>query len=156
MTIREATGDDKHRLVEMAARFLLETPYGRLFDDKATPDTIARLIDQVLTFGAIFVAEETGPGRYGRTALKLTGMLAIVVVPHPLTGRNYAEEIAWWVEPEHRIGRVGPNLLRSAEEWATTKGANMCKMVAPEGSSVGGFYERLGYQPVETAYLKRL
>lgn len=162
MTLREATPADKPRLIEMAVRFLLESRYGELFDEQATPATIATLIDQVLQLGVIIVAEvleAPGPAEIINgvpSRWKLVGMLAIVVVPHPLTGRTYADEIAWWVEPAHRGGLVGPKMLRSAEQWATTKGANMCKMVAPAGSTVGAFYERMGYQAVETAFIKRI
>lgn len=154
--IREATLDDAPRLVEMATRFLLETRYGAMFDNRATPVTIGGLVEQVLRFGAIFVAEVTVPYADGSSETKLIGMLAIVVVPHPLTGLAYADEIAWWVEPEHRGGSIGPHILRSAETWARQKGANMVKLVAPAGSRVGTFYERVGYQAVETAFIKTI
>lgn len=152
MQIREATEADIPRLIEMAVRFLLESRYGETFDNAATPDAIGRLVRQVLTFGTIFVAEnDIGPG-----AQAVVGMLAIVIVPHPLTGKNYADEIAWWVEPNARGGTIGPKMLRAAEQWATTNGANMVKMVAPSGTSVGEFYEKLGYEVVETAYIKTI
>lgn len=160
--IRHATDADKPRLIEMAARFLLETPYGRLFDERATPMSLSELIGNVLALGVIFVAEVSVgcaflcPGCTARCApsLKLVGMLAIVAIPHPMTGRTYADEIAWWVEPEHRHGTLGPKMLREAEDWAISQGANMLKMVAPAGSTVGRFYEHVGYRPVETAYIK--
>lgn len=160
--IRFATLDDKPRLIEMAVRFLLETEYGRMFDDRATPAMIDKLITNVLSLGAIVVAEiEELHGNIAGSAplesrFKLVGMLAIVALPHPLTGGIYAEEIAWWVEPEHRHGTLGPKMLRSAEDWATRNGAKMCKMVAPAGSQVGAFYEHIGYRAVETAYIKRI
>lgn len=159
MTIRLAMEADKLRLIEMAERFLRETQYGRLFDDKATPQTIGELITNVLTLGAIVVAEigSLRDGEGGRDVGPpiLIGMLAIVALPHPLTGVIYGEEICWWVEPEHRHGTIGPKMLREAEDWATRNGANSCKMVAPAGSTVGDFYERIGYTLVESAYLKR-
>lgn len=153
MVLRLATTDDKPRLIEMSARFLLGSPYGAFFDNQATPDSIAVLIDNVLILGAIIVAEIEIVDEHRR---ELVGMLAIVALPHPLTGRKYADEIAWWVEPEHRGGTLGPKMLRAAEDWATRNGANMVKMVAPAGSDVGSFYERIGYSVVETAYIKRI
>lgn len=153
-TIREATPADKFRLVEMASRFLLESQYGEMFENRATPEKIGALVDQVLQIGAVFVAEvpltHTEEDRF-----ELVGMLAIVVVPNLFTGYPVAEEIAWWVEPEHRgKGTIGPKLLRSAEAWATSRGANMVKMVAPAGSAVGFFYERMGYRLAESAFIK--
>lgn len=159
--IRTATPADKFRVVEMASRFLLESQYGEMFENRATPDKIGALVDQLLKVGVIFVAEladddprwQQGAGPHPA----IVGMLAIVVVPNLFTGFPVAEEIAWWVEPEHR-GKltIGPKLLRSAEDWATSHGANMVKMVAPAGSTVGVFYERMGYQPAETAFIKRI
>ena len=174
----------------MAVRFLLESHYGELFDNQATPAKVAELIDNVMALGVIIVAADNPQQRayleelkglddaaraarvmqmstsqkailnwgddYGPTKAPLIGMLAIVAIPHPLTGRTYAEEIAWWVEPEHRGGLIGPKMLRHAEEWATRNGANVVKMVAPAGSDVGKFYEATGYQAVETAFIKRI
>jgi len=166
MKIREANLEDSFRLVEMATRFLLESRYGELFSVSATPDSIGELVKNVLQLGAIFVAEvEDGdrelPHWHDRDTCKIcktsiVGMLAIVILPHPLTGVPYADEIAWWVEPEHRGGLIGPHMLRRAEEWATRNGANVVKMVAPAGSTVGAFYERRGYRAVETAYIKTI
>lgn len=155
MNLRLATAEDKPRLIEMAVRFLLESSYGEFFDAWATPQSISVLIDNVLRFGAILVAEvpltHTEEDR-----VELVGMLALIALPHPLTGQIYADEIAWWVDPEHRGGTLGPKMLRAAEDWATTNGANMVKMVAPAGSTVGSFYERIGYRPVESAFIKRI
>jgi hypothetical protein len=158
MMIRKATPADKPRLIEMAVRFLLESPYGALFDNQATPDAIGTLVDNVISLGVIIVAEvDRGGGLFGsKPDPKLVGMLAAVALPHPLTGKTCAEEMAWWVEPEHRGGLLGPKMLRVFEEWATRNGANMVKMVAPAGSTVGTFYEHIGYQAVETAFIKRI
>jgi GNAT superfamily N-acetyltransferase len=174
LIIREAKLEDAFRVREMATRFLLDSQYGALFNNQTTPEAIGSLIENVLRLGAIFVAEvDSGarvpgvcvsidgeewhaPGGCETCRPRIVGMLAIVLIPHPLSGQLLAEEIAWWVEPEHRGGSIGPKMLRSAEEWATTNGANMVKMVAPAGSTVGAFYERIGYQAVETAYVKAL
>jgi GNAT superfamily N-acetyltransferase len=162
MTIREATPEDIPRLIEMATRFLLDTRYGSLFDNQATPVTIAQLIIQVMAIGVIYVADCQMFTRMVDSDVVeqgdpyLVGMLAIVCLPHPLTGKPYADEIAWWVEPQHRGGSIGPKMLRAAEDWATTNGANMVKMVAPADTTVGKFYERMGYQAVETAYIKTI
>lgn len=159
MIIREAILEDAFRIREMATRFLLDSQYGELFHNERTPDAIGKLIEQVMAIGTIFIAEhEQNAPRWvqGLDAHRVVGMLAIVIVPHPLSGEKVAEEIAWWVEPQARGGMVGPHMLRSAEEWATRNGANVVKMVAPAASAVGIFYERSGYRAVETAYIKRI
>jgi len=147
MTIRPATRDDGTRVIEMALRFLEETPYGVTLSG-ATPSSLAAVFEAVLELGVIFVAESC----CGR----LDGFLAIAALRHPLTGRLYADEIAWWVEPEARRGTVGARLLAEAEAWARARQLGLVKMAAPAGSHVGRFYERMGYQAVETAYQKTL
>lgn len=153
MRIREATVDDTPRLIEMAARFLLSSHYGELFSVETTPALLATLIVNVLSMGVILVAEVD---EFPTEKKTLVGMLAMVALPHVFTGKKLAEEVAWWVEPEHRGGTLGPKMLRQGEEWATRNGANMVKMVAPAGSTVGEFYEHIGYRPVETAYIKSI
>lgn len=152
-TIRQATTLDKARLIELATRFLVESRYGALFTD-SSPAQIGTLIDNVLTLGTILVAEVVEDRSNDVREYAIVGMLAIVALPHPLAGGTVAEEIAWWVEPEYRGGTLGPKMLREAEDWATRNGAVMVKMVAPAGSTVGNFYERIGYEAVETAYIK--
>jgi len=149
MTIRAATPADTPELLRMARSFLEATPYGRLF--KATPDSLEALVGLLFSFGdqaTILVAEDAG---------FVYGMLAIVASPHPFNGKQYADEVVWWVDPTARgAGLAGPKLLRCAEDWARARNCYMVKMVAPFGSTVGGFYERLGYTPIETAYAKTL
>lgn len=120
----------------------------KLSDDDRLRAVMAMSTTQkaVLNFG-----DEYGPNKPA-----LVGMLAIVALPHPLAGGKVAEELAWWVEPEWRQGLLGPKMLREAEAWATRNGAVMVKMVAPAGTDVGEFYERIGYQAVETAYIKSI
>jgi GNAT superfamily N-acetyltransferase len=164
--IREATAADKFRLVEMTTRFILESQYHHWLAG-ATPERISDYVDAVLERGVIFVAEgrrrnccdlypdcecDVLVSRPG----ELIGMLAILPFKHPLTDRLVAEEFAWWVEPEHRKGAVGPRLLRHMEHWCAEKTLHMVKMVAPAGTSVGAFYEKCGYQALETHWIKVL
>jgi GNAT superfamily N-acetyltransferase len=129
----------------MVGHFLVSTPYGKLL--AFVPAVVVNLAGWVLEHGHIVVGERDGV---------LVGFIALVAAPHPISGEPVAEELAWWVEPSARRGRLSYYLLRSAEDWARQKGLSMLKMVAPSGSTVGAFYERLGYSPVETAYIKRL
>lgn len=144
MRVREATADDTARLVEMAQRFLAESRYGQLFG--ADPLRLGALVATCLALGVIFVAEvEDG----------IIGMLALVAVPDPFSDVRYADEIAWWVEPAHRAGIVGPRLLMRAQNWTRSQRLPFLKMVAPADTQVGGFYERVGFRAIETSYIKR-
>lgn len=148
MTIRDATTADVPALIRMARAFLEATPYGRMF--KATPESLEALLAflfQLGDRGAILLAVDDDGQPFG--------MLVIVAAETPFDGRLYADEIVWWVDPTGRGQlRAGPLLLRAAEEWARERKCYMVKMVAPIPSTVGGFYERLGYSAIETAYAK--
>jgi GNAT superfamily N-acetyltransferase len=161
--IREATAADKFRLVEMTTRFILESQYHHWLAG-ATPERIGDYVDAVLERGVIFVYERLlftnihhlAAGAPIDERRELIGMLAILPFKHPLTDRLVAEEFAWWVEPEHRKGAVGPRLLRHMEHWCAEKTLHMVKMVAPAGTAVGAFYEKCGYQALETHWIKVL
>jgi len=144
--IREATVADTDRLVEMTMRFLTTTDYGRLLGVNVT--CIRKLVSLVLQHGVVFVGETWKH--------ELIGMIALTALPHLLTGEAFAEEQAWWVEPEHRGGSLGPRLLAAAEAWSRENNLKMIKVVAPEGGDVGKFYTKLGYHAIETAYVKAL
>lgn len=169
--IREATADDVEAIVTMGLRFLLSPAYRHI----CTPEPVAlvNVVNILLERGVIFVADLAAvvPGvcvdidgqRWhpagGCAACKpnLVGMICILVAGHPFTGQLYGDEVAWWVEPEYRTGRIGYNLLRTAEDWSRQNGLSVLKMVAPAGSpEVGTFYERVGFTLVESAYQKQL
>lgn len=144
--IRLAGETDRPWLVAMGLRFVQSTSYAALMP--ITPAAVHILIDNLLEQGVIFVAVlEDRP----------IGMLAGRLMPSgPEMPLSVAEEVAWWVEPEHRDGRAGYQLLCHFEGWAVQSGADVCKMVAPAGTTVGGFYERRGYRAVETVFAKVL
>jgi len=143
--IEKATDDDIGRVRMMGLRFLGTNPFG----SPAPPD-LARLdvaIGVCLATGTILLAK--------LPTWKTVGMLALYTIPHPLTGERTAEEIAWWVEPEHRSDRVGVKLLGAGIEWARQVGVSCLRMNAPAGSKVGIVLERHGFRPIETAHVLR-
>jgi GNAT superfamily N-acetyltransferase len=155
--IRPATEADSDQLVAMALEFLESVPaYAQL---KPTAEAITAVVALILSLGdqgIILVAEAPGSptGGMGDYPACLVGAIALIGVPHPLSGRSFADEVAWWVRPSLRGALVGPQLLVAGENWALGKGLSMIKMIAPIPSSVGRFYESRGYTAVETAYVK--
>lgn len=160
MKVRLGTIDDIDRIVEMSINFLTSTPFGRLIGGDAKPEMLAQMIAVTLAQGVIMVADadvETIIDGDTFTEQRVIGMLALYVATHPLTGLPMGDEIAWWVEPEHRKGRAGWMLYRATERWALEHGLSMIKMVSPANEpSVGAFYVKIGYTPAETVYLKSL
>jgi len=145
VTLREATWDDQAAVLGLASHFLDATRYGQLF--LADANHMVRLFDACLKAGVIVLAEVDG---------QPIGFLALIVVEHLMSGERMGEELAWWVEPTARRGKVGLLLLSAVEDWLRAHGVGVLKMVAPAWSRVGHTYERWGFEAVETAYVRRL
>ena len=159
MILRPATVDDRAAVVALALHFHASTPYGSLVT--VDPLRIGYLFDLALADGVVFVAE-CAPLHDDFTddmtrGLVVVAFLGLTVLELAVSGDRYAEELAWWVEPAYRTGTLGPRLLRMAEDWAVAQGCAFVKMGAPEGQpAVGRWYQRQGYQAVETAFMKRV
>lgn len=160
MKARLGTADDIDRIVEMSERFLALTLFGKLIGGLVSPRKLGEMVATCLNRGAIFVVEadvSTFVDGDVFTEQQVVGMLALFVAEHPFTGQPFGDEVAWWVEPEHRKGRAGFLLYRECLSWARANGVASLKFVAPADSpDVGAFYVRQGFTPAETVYLKSL
>ena len=158
MILRPATIADRDAVVALALHFHASTPYGSLVT--VDPLRIGYLFDLALASGVVFVAESglpDDPDGEPVPASAVVAFLGLTVLELAVSGDRYAEELAWWVEPAYRSGTLGPRLLRMAEDWAVAQGCAFVKMGAPEGQpAVGRWYQRQGYQAVETAFMKRV
>lgn len=146
ITIARATADDYETIRQLCLGLYLEHPFTK---DRPTPAfdqwdaAIAACLDQ----GVVLLAT--------RVQAPAVGILALYRCTHPITGADVAEELAWWVAPEHRNGQAGLSLLRAGVAWATTSGVSYLRMAAPFESRVGTILRRLKFTPVETAFVKR-
>lgn len=140
--IRPATHLDVNALVEMGRQFLLTTPYRHLIAEN--PEQMAVLVGQLIDHatGVVLVADHDGA---------LTGMIGLLVTAHHLSAEPIAMEAFWW----STTPGDGVRLLRSAEQWATARGAVAMQMVAPD-DRVGALYARMGYDLIERGYMRRL
>lgn len=140
MTIRAATVDDIPVMVAMGSRFVASSSYRDVVSDN--PAAMAELGATLIagTHSRIFVSERGG---------SITGMLAMVVYAHPISGTRTAGEVFWWVEPSQRGD--GLRLFRHAEDWAAEMGAEQIQMIAPT-EQLERVYRRLGFQPVERIF----
>jgi GNAT superfamily N-acetyltransferase len=69
-----------------------------------------------------------------------------------------AQEDLVFVTPEHRKGRVGAGLIQFADSHLAAEGCQTCSRhvkTAPE-LDFGPLLERLGYEPVDRIFIKRL
>jgi GNAT superfamily N-acetyltransferase len=147
VTIRPGQPGDEHELVRMAGNFLRSSPYGEVLPFR--PEVLRALVDTLLEQGVVLVAEDRGA--------VLVGMIVGMAFPEPIAHEIMLDELAWWVDDEHRGSSVGPRLLAAWEAWARQHGVDLLRMVAPRGApSVAGYYTRQGYQPIDMAFVKRL
>lgn len=147
--IRKATQEDVPAIVEMVGHFMAakvgDTIYGQVLTFR--PKKVEQLARAVIERGLLLVAVVDN---------QVVGMLAGFPLEDVVAGTPMFDELVWWVEPAHRNGSIGPRLVAQAEKWARQKGLRLFKMVAPAGSGVGDYYEKMGYEAVESSYVKRL
>jgi GNAT superfamily N-acetyltransferase len=152
MHIRPATVADRAAVVGLGLQFATTMPAFLEILEGVSAESLGSLFDQLLGPLAdradILVAEDRGG--------EVFGCLALVELPHVMTGLPFAEEIAWWVQPDRRGQLAGVRLLTAAMDWTRARGLKRLKMGAPAGTRVGEFYESQGFCAVETAYLKVL
>lgn len=145
--IRGGQPKDLPAIVRMAGHFINRSQYAQYL--KFMPKAVEELARKVLEVGVVFVAEAEGG--------EVVGMICAFALEEPISRQTIVDELAWWVEEDYRKGSTGPRLLRCLENWALQKGLRYVKMIAPMAEpGVGDYYQRLGYVPVETYYLKRL
>lgn len=142
--IREATDTDIDALVDLGCQFMVESGYARhLAINPHAQATLAKmLIDS--PNGLVLVDERGG---------RIVGMIGIIATFHPHSGDPVMSELFWYVDPGHR--GVGIKLLRKAEIWGQDNGIAKSITVAPN-DKVCALYERLGYEKLETQYIKTL
>jgi GNAT superfamily N-acetyltransferase len=116
--------------------------------DVTNEDTGLRILTTILVGGGLAVVSEKEPG-------KLTGMLLAVKVPF-LWDQNkiIMNEIAYWVDKEHRGGTSGYRLLQKYAELCDdmrTCGKLFNYTVSQmEGQKLD--YSRFGFRPIETTW----
>jgi GNAT superfamily N-acetyltransferase len=151
ITIREATAADTDALIRIGESFTggIE-PYRSLFGQQPHErvEILVTVMQQLAEDRAVILVAVDGA--------VVCGALVLVEVTNLYNGELWADEFVWWVDPAHLGKRAGPMLLAAGEIWARARGLPWIKMIAPQGSRVGRFYDRMGYVPVETAYMKRL
>lgn len=89
-----------------------------------------------------------------RIAISKTGGILLGAISRSLLGPILqAHEIAWWVDPDYRGGSVA--MLEMYENWALEKGAKLIEVKSLNiFKEVETLYERMGYSPIETSWVK--
>lgn len=150
LTIRDATEDDADTIAARGLDFHIEAGWDDIapFNTEDCRDFLRTLPTRK---DAIFlIAEVDG---------QVAGFAAAIVAPLYFNrAHKHAQELFFWVAPEHR-GRAGRRLLDTLEEAVGNIGAQSLAMVAlnkvhPE--LTGKLYCRRGYLPSEHYWIRTL
>lgn len=145
--LAQATIEDLPKLCAMGAEFYAEGNLPGRFNPEVFQRTWTTLLSGKL--GTIFLLKVQG---------QPVGAIGGVVYPDPNDGDLVASEFFWFVTKEQRgIGAV--RLLDAFERWARGMGARRMIMIHLQRLNPDGlrsFYERRGFQHVESHYLKEI
>lgn len=83
------------------------------------------------------------------------GVLMAQVWDHPFGAGRWARETVWYIAPAAR-GRSALRMLDAYEAWARERGCSRIHMASLASNDVSSLYERRGYAPAETHFLKAL
>jgi len=146
--IRSGKEEDIPRITEMLEDMKNASDYK---DNEFCIDTVADVCRRCLGDGLLSVMEVDGvvQGFVGG----VEGLL--------LFNRNIktGHELAWWVDPDHRQGGAGYNLLSHIEGLARLKGIkhwNMGLHMASMPEVLEKLYEKMGYTKNEVIYSRVL
>ena len=149
--MRVAGTEDFEDVKRLAVCFYKASPYADLCLDDAK---ISALITEYLTSNPkdkiVFLAEENG---------KAVGILAAAALPFLLNSTDrIAAEAMWFLEPEHRKGRKGLQLLDAFEYWGTEIAKCSILQLARLRDSAGieKIYDRRGYDAAEYFHIKKV
>ena len=149
--IRPAVISDLARLQDMGARFFAASGLDRWFTYKP------RCFSQVCTN---FMASDKAVILVGKGQDGAVAMAAALAYPCWFDSDHLsAQEMFWWVEPEHRGGLMGTQLHNGLEDWARGKGCLTMEMGALETlrpEALAHLYKRRGYGLKEHMFIKRL
>lgn len=147
LMIRQATEDDIPAILIMCSNFWKHTAYEEAFDSDEAEDMVYLAMDH----GLLAVVDDVGEHGLVGFVAGIKGPL--MAAKNVLTGT----ELAWWIEPGHRKGRKGIELMLYIEKLAKMQGIKYWNMISMESSApetANRIYERLGYTKTETSYTK--
>lgn len=81
------------------------------------------------------------------------GVLMAMAFEHPFGAGLWAKETVWYISPAGR-GSSALRMLDAYEDWARAQGCATIGMASLATNDVSRIYERKGYSPAETHYLK--
>ena len=148
--LRDAIETDILDIVLAVKQFCKEVPHpawGR-FDSNKVKDLVSGLIESENGFVKIVTIDE-----------EVVGALLATATPVAINSFIFAQEIMFWLDPDHRNGKTSSKLIEEYVEWSKAAGCDFVRLSSIEdlqGSRVGLLFKRKGFKPIESAYIKEL
>lgn len=141
--IRTMTRDDKDAVLKLAKVFFDErlNEIGMIYSAENASRHFDELFDK--TFALVY--EFDG---------EVVGMIAGVISAKIFCEGITAQEIVWFVHPDHR--KAGVKLLKAFEKVAKDKGCEDITMVGIAEDASNKFYLRVGYKKLQVSYFKKV
>jgi len=144
MEIRQGRENDFAQAMELVAAFAEESlhEYGVHLEI----DQLQKTFDEV--YFSSFVAVEDG---------KVVGVLAGHLIPDRCSDELTYEEVVWYMSKEHR--KYGIKLFNYVQQWCVVHGIQRISMSCMHNSKTEklfALYEKMGFKPMETRFIKVL
>jgi GNAT superfamily N-acetyltransferase len=148
--IRDATQNDVLDTVLAVKQFCKEIPHPawHKFNTNKVNSLVSQLIEIDHGFVKIVTYED-----------EVVGALVAVLSDIPINDLIFAQELMFWIDPEHRKGKTAIKLVDEYVEWATKAGCNFIRLSELDnvlGGKAGLLFKRKGFEPTETAYIKEV
>lgn len=148
--IRDATQEDVLDTVLAVKQFCKEIPHPawNKFNTNKVNNLVTQLIEIEQGFVKIVVKDD-----------EVVGALIAVMSDIPINDLIFAQELMFWIDPEHRTGRTALKLVDEYIDWATNVGCNFIRLSELDnvlGGRAGVLFKRKGFEPTETAYIKEV
>lgn len=152
--IRELKPDETHLLLEGGVAFYREAGIPGTFRGEVFMENMGRMIGN----GGVVLASFSKEGF-------IEASLAAAVARCLFSGDRMAVEVFFYVIPRFRGGLQALRLLKAYDAWCRSAAINTGALIhldkdlsASGGAAKGSLasvYRRLGFQPIETYYIKR-
>ena len=149
-TIRDATQEDVLDTVLAVKQFCKEIPHPawKKFNTNKVNSLVSQLIEIEQGFVKIVTHDD-----------EVVGALIAVMSDIPINDLIFAQELMFWIDPEHRTGRTAFKLVDEYVEWSTNAGCNFIRLSELDnvlGGRAGVLFKRKGFEPTETAYIRKV
>lgn len=133
-------------MLEMGKRFFDASGYAEITE--YDPDTFLATL-RAASGSVILVVEKEGV---------IVGMALALIFPLYFNAKHtFAQEVLWWIDPEHR--GIGSKLFDALVAESKARGAQSMSVTATETlepERVGGFYMKRGFRLADHSYIKKL